>query len=344
MWKIDAFCHILPPKYLEAMNKKSKGPKEVYHLGRYGLDPQPGMTDIDERLRAMDKHEGYVQILNISLPPPEDITSGQDTIDLARLANDCLAELVYKYPDRFVAATACLPLNDIDAAIDELDRCIKQLKFCGIQITSTIQDKPLDSPEFEPLWERMSYYNLPIQIHPRTIHKGKRAFAESHQSGDPVGFWAQTAYNWPYETTIAMGRLVFSGVLERYPNLKFLTHHMGGVTPYHIKRITFFTQTATMRLGGNAAPDMNLTKPYEDYYKMFYADTAVYGYVPTLMEGHAFFGAEHILFGTDLPYDSMGGSRLIPETIRSVQEMPIPDAEKKMIFEDNARRLFRLPI
>jgi Predicted metal-dependent hydrolase of the TIM-barrel fold len=251
---------------------------------------------------------------------------------------------VYKYPDRFVAATACLPLNDIDAAIDELDRCIKQLKFCGIQITSTIQDKPLDSPEFEPLWERMCHYDLPIQIHPRTMAQGVRAFEAADAPSGPVDRMSQSAYNWPFETTLCMGRLVFSGIMEKYPKLKFLTHHMGGVTPYHIKRVTFFTQTAQMRFGVDTLPDVNFTKPFEDYYKMFYADTAVYGYVPTLMSGYDFFGAEHILFGTDIPYDSMGGGRLIPETIRSVQEMPISDAEKKMIFEDNARRLFRLPI
>ena len=344
MWIIDAFCHILPPKYLAEMAKKSKRPKNIFHSGRYDLAPQPCMTNIDERLRVMEKHDGYVQILNISLPPPEDITSGQDTVDLARLANDSLAELVYKYPDRFIAATACLPLNDIDASIIELDRCIKQLNFKGVQITTTILNKPLDSPEFDPLWDRINYYNLPVQIHPRTVNEGPRAFNETEVPKDRVGFWAQVAYNWPFETTLAMGRLVFSGIFEKYPNLKILTHHLGGVTPYHIKRVIFFSQTAEMRFGMQTLPETNLTKPVEDYYKMFYGDTAVYGYVPTMMAGYEFFGASHMLFATDMPYDSMGGGRLIPETISSVNEMNISAAEKKMIFEDNARQLFRLAV
>ncbi len=344
MWKIDAFCHILPSKYVEALRKKSKAPLGVFHVGRYGMGPQPTMVDVEERLRIMDRHEGYVQILNTSLPPPEDVTDRDDTIELARIANDSIAELVYKYPDRFIAATACLPLNDIDAALKELERAVRELKFKGIQITTTIMNKPLDSPEFDPLFERMNYYDLPIQIHPRTMTHGPRSFEEGRAPDDRTGFWAQTAFNWPYETTIAMGRLVFSGIMEKYPNLKIVTHHLGGVTPYHIQRVTYFIQNAEMRFGVDLMPEANMTKPYADYYRMFYGDTACYGATPTLMCGYAFFGAEHLVFATDAPYDSMGGARVIKETIRSVEEMNISEEEKRMIFEGNARRLFRLPV
>jgi uncharacterized protein len=344
MWKIDAFCHILPPKYVEALRKKSKSPMGIFHVGKYDMSPQPSMVDVGERLRIMDRHEGYVQILNTSLPPPEDVTSPEDTVELAKIANDSMAELVYKYPDRFVAATACLPLNDMDAAMKELDRAIQDLKLKGVQITTTIMDKPIDSPEFEPLFEKMNYYSLPIQLHPRTMTGGNRFFEESKVPEDRVGFWAQSPFNWPFETTIAMGRLVFTGIFEKYPNLKLITHHLGGFVPYHIERVTYFTQGAEMRFGIDMSPRAHLTKPYADYYRMFYGDTACYGATSTLMCGYTFFGAGHMLFGTDAPYDSMGGARLVKETIRSVEEMNISAIEKKMIFEDNARELFRLPI
>jgi uncharacterized protein len=345
MWKIDAFCHILPPKYVEALRKKSKAPLGVFHMGKYGMSPQPAMVDLETRLRIMDRHEGYVQILNTSLPPPEDVTSPEDTVELARIANDGMAELVYKYPDRFVAAIACLPLNDIDAAIKELDRAIKELKFKGIQITTTIMDKPLDSAEFEPVFERMSHYNLPIQLHPRTMTGGTRFLNEGKVPEDRVGFWAQVPFNWPFETTIAMGRIAFSGILERYPNLKIVTHHLGGFVPYHIDRITYFMENAEMRFGVDMMPQGDFTKKYADYYKMFYADTACYGATATLMCGYAFFGAGHMLFGTDAPFDSMGGgARVIPATIRSVEEMKITDEEREMIYHGNAEKLFRLPV
>ena len=343
MWKIDAFCHILPAKYSEALRKKSKAPLGPFHVGRYGMSPQPTMVDVEARLRVMDLYPGYVQILNTSLPPPEDVTNGKDTIELCRIANDSMAELVYRYPDRFVAAVACLPLNDMDAAMKELDRAIRELKFKGIQITTTIMDRPLDDPEFDPLFERMSYYNLPIQLHPRTMRAGARMLDEG-SAKDRVGLRAQVAFNWPFETTIAMGRLVFSGILEKYPDLKLVTHHLGGLIPYHMERIIHFSQSNEMRFGVDTLPEANLRKAYADYYKMFYADTACYGATPTLMCGYAFFGAGHMLFGTDAPFDNMGGARIIPETIRSVEEMHITDEERRMIFEENARELFHLPL
>ena len=302
------------------------------------------MIDVDARLRMMERYEGYVQILNISLPPPEDVASPKEAVELAKIANDSLAELVYKYPDRFIAATACLPLNDMDAAMKELDRAIKELKFRGVQITTTIMDKPLDSPEFQPLFEKMNAYNLPIQLHPRTMKGGTRFLDEANAPKDVIGFWAQTPYNWPFETTIAMGRLVFSGILEKYPNLKIITHHLGGVSPYHMNRVTYFMEGAEMRFGVDMMPKGNFTKRWADYYRMFYNDTACYGATDTLMCGVKFGGADHLLFATDVPFDSTGGVRLIRETIRSVEEMDISEADRKKIFEDNARNLFRLPI
>jgi aminocarboxymuconate-semialdehyde decarboxylase len=147
-----------------------------------------------------------------------------------------MAELVYKYPDRFVAAVACLPMNNMDAVLKEVDRAIIELGFRGIQLTSNIMDKPIDSPEFEPLFERMNYYQLPILIHPRAMTSGSRTF--NANVVDKVGLLAQKPFNWPFETTIAMGRLVWSGMLEKYPNLKIVTHHCGGLTPYQANRIS----------------------------------------------------------------------------------------------------------
>jgi uncharacterized protein len=338
---IDAFSHITPPKYNEALSKRSKAPPEVFLTGRYGMPVMPAMSNAEARLRIMDRYEGYVQILNVSLPPPEDVLGPKDAIEVCKIANDGLAELVYKYPDRFVAATACLPLNDMDAAMKELDRAILDLRLKGVQITTTIMDKPLDSPEFQPLFEKMNHYNLPIQMHPRTPLKGPRALPTKRPVADPVDNSAQSGLNWPYETSVAMGRFVFSGMLEKYPNLKIITHHLGGFIPYHAERQSHFYNTSSNRYPGT--PKF-FTRPILDYYKMIYGDTACYGATPTLMCGYAFFGADHMLFATDFPYDAVGGDLFIRETINSVEEMDISDEEKKTIFEDNARRLFRLPV
>jgi aminocarboxymuconate-semialdehyde decarboxylase len=248
-----------------------------------------------------------------------------------------MAELVLKYPDRFSAAVACLPMNDMDAALKEVDRAINDLKFRGVQIFSPINDKPLDSPEFLPLYEKMSKYNLPILIHPE-----RAVDYPDYRTEKRSRYMIFSNFGWPYETTVAMTRLVFSGVLEKYPNLKIVTHHCGGMIPYLEQRIVGSYDHAEMLRGSRYK--QNLTKPPIDYFRMFYNDTAIYGSTPGLMCAYAFCGADHLLFATDFPYDSQFGERYTRQTIESIQNMAIPDGEKSAIFEGNARKLFRLPI
>ncbi len=145
-----------------------------------------------------------------------------------------------------------------------------------------------------------------------------------------------------YETSTALARLVYSGILDRYPSLKFITHHAGAMIPFLEKRIEGSLDHAEMLQGERFKE--NLRRPQLDYYKMFYADTAIYGSIAGLMCSYAFFGADHLLFGTDMPFDNQLGERYTRETIESVEQMDISNAEKRMIFEDNARRLARLPI
>jgi predicted TIM-barrel fold metal-dependent hydrolase len=139
-----------------------------------------------------------------------------------------------------------------------------------------------------------------------------------------------------------MTRLVFSGVLEKYPNLKFVTHHCGSMVPYLEQRIIGAYDHAEMLRG--AKYKNALRKPPIDYFKMFYYDTAIYGSTAGLMCAYAFCGAERLLFATDFPYDSQLGERYTRQTIQSIERMDISELEKKKIFEDNARKLFRLPI
>ena len=161
MQKIDVFTHILPAKYLDVLAEKTG------NRAGEALNARRRLSDLDIRFRIMDLNEGYTQILNIAGPPVEDVANPKDAVELAKIANDEMAELVLKYPERFLAAVACVPMNNMDAAVKELDRAIIELGFRGVQITTNIMDKPVDSPEFEPLFERMNYYQLPILIHPR---------------------------------------------------------------------------------------------------------------------------------------------------------------------------------
>ena len=326
---IDVFCHIVPKKYKAALDK-TIGVVQM-------VDVLPTMYDMEQRFRIMDKTEGLLQVLTVSLPPLETIPDKKKALALARLANDEMAELVLKYPDRFAAAIACLPMNDIDAALIEVDRTIKDLKFRGVQVFTPVNDKPLDSPEFFPLYQKMTEYNLPILIHPHrdTDYADYRTEKESQYS-------LNTLFGWIYETSTAMIRLTYSGVMEKYPGLKIITHHAGAMIPFLQQRVIDFADFGEMRMKTNLK--QNLRKPVVDYLKMFYVDTAIYGNTPGLMCSYSLYGAAHMLFATDFPYDTQYGLRHNRATVAAVQNMDIPETEKKMIFEGNARSLLRLPV
>jgi predicted TIM-barrel fold metal-dependent hydrolase len=148
-------------------------------------------------------------------------------------------------------------------------------------------------------------------------------------------------FGWPYQTTLAMTRLALSGIFDKYPHLKIITHHGGAMVPFFASRIEAANDSlrTVMQLGYESY----LKKQPVDYYRMFYNDTAISGSTKGLMCAYSFFGAEHLLFGTDMPYDNERGYRLTRETIHSIEEMDISDFDKRKIFEDNARKLLLLP-
>jgi predicted TIM-barrel fold metal-dependent hydrolase len=321
--KIDMFCHILPRKYNEALLRKAKS---CFYLKSNSL--RPALADLENRLRSMDNFEGLRQVLTISSPPLEYVVSAKDAVDLARLANDEMAELVNKYPDRFVAAVANLPMNDMDASLRETERAIQQLKFKGIQLGSSISGKPLDRPEFWGLYEKMAGYELPIWIHPV-----RDSNVPDYPDEGFSKFNLFVSFAWPYETTLAMARLVFGGIMEKYPNVKFIAHHCGAMLPFFSKRVIFAGPTA------EEGEVTRLTHPPLEYFKAFYADTVLGGDTAALMCGYAFFGADHMLFGSDYPYPGDGG---LADVIRSVELMNITAEEKAKIFSKTAKRILNL--
>jgi len=330
--KIDIFPHILPTKYMEAVNRIS-GDR---YYNKQVNEAIPTIYDLDIRFRVLDQHGDMVQVLTLGAPPIEAIGEPKQAVELARIANDEMAQLVAKYPDRFVSAVASLPMNDMDAALKEADRAINILKFKGVQIYTPTNGKPIDLPEFLPLYEKMAIQDLPIWIHPVREKTHPDYAGESFSK-----YFIWGILGWPYETTAAMTRLIFSGVLEKYPNLKFITHHCGGMTPFFEQRITIAYDMNEKRLKSRVK--QGLTKPVIDYYRMFYADTAVHS-KSAIRCGYEFFGPEHILFGTDMPYDDELGFRFVRQAVEAIEEMEIPEADKKKIFEDNARHLLRLSI
>jgi predicted TIM-barrel fold metal-dependent hydrolase len=277
-------------------------------------------------------------VLTLSTPPLELVFGPHDTPDLARMANDEMAEMVAKYPDRFVAAIASLPMNNMDAANEELDRAVKQLKMKGILIYTSINGKPLDAPEFSFLFEKMAQYDLPIWIHP-----ARRENFADYETEERSKYQIWACFGWPYDTSAAMARILFTGVFDRYPNLKIITHHLGGLVPYFSERIRDGFDAFGTR---SAQDDKTLLAqlkrhPYE-YYRMYYADTALNGSIPALECGLAFFGSDRVLFGTDMPFGPDDVARKIRKTIQSVEGMTACSDDKEKIYEFNARKLLKL--
>src|SRR3989304_5220906 len=163
--KIDIYSHIMTRKYTELYAGKTPAVKQRVEYRSIAV------TDLDVRLRLMNRYPDVLQVLTVANIPLETFAPPADAVELARIANDELAELVDKYPDKFAAGVACLPMNDVDAALAEADRAITKLGLKGVQIYTRINGEPLDNPKFKPLWETMARHDLPIWIHPTTYDK-----------------------------------------------------------------------------------------------------------------------------------------------------------------------------
>ena len=327
--KIDAYAHIIPPKYREAFQKVSPDLHDRWIMAC------PPLYDLDSRFRIMDKYEPLRQVLTLGRVPVEHVAGPKKAAELAIRADDEMAELLRKYPDRFCGALATLAMNNMDAALKEADRAIKDLRFNGVYLHTPVDEKPLDAPEFLPLYEKMAGYDLPIVIHPM-----RKSDHPDYLTEKTSRYNMFSMFGWPYDTTSAMARLVFSGIFDKYPNLKILTHHCGGMVPFYAERIRQFTQI--IRTGENA---LGLKRDAIEYFRLFYADTAIYGNTPALMCGLAFFGADRMVFGIDFPLgDTERGDRNYRQTINAIDAMDISDEVRKKIYEDNARKLMKLPV
>jgi aminocarboxymuconate-semialdehyde decarboxylase len=333
--KIDIFNHIFPKIFFDKMMEIAP---DIADLGKR-VRGVPVLFDLDARFQTMDQFDEYAQVICMPGPPLEVMAGPDVTPDLAKAANDGLAEYVAKYPDRFPGFIASMPMNNPDAAAAEIDRAIKDLKAVGVQFFTNVNGKPLDLPEFRPLFEKMSEYDLPIWIHPI-----RGANFPDYLTEEKSKYEIWWTLGWPYETSAMMSRLVFGGYFDDFPNLKIITHHMGGMIPYFEGRVG----PGWDQLGARTSDEdlslvlKKLKKHHLAYFKMFYADTALFGSVAGTICGLEFFGADNVLFASDSPFDPEKGPGYIRETIKVIEELPISDEDREKIFEGNAKRLLKL--
>ena len=335
MRKIDVFNHIYPAAYYDRLMKIAPNYKDIGKRMRN----IPMLADLDVRFHVMDRFGEYEQVLSLPTPPIEVFASPGDAIDLAKAANEGMADLVRRYPERFPGFVASLPLGDPDASVQELHRAVDQLGARGFQLFSNVAGRPISGPEFLPLFEAMAAYDLPIWLHPF-----RGADFSDYATEDRSQYEIWWTFGWPYDTSAAMARLVFAGYFDRFPNLKIITHHMGAMAPFFEGRIgpgwdQLGARTSDVDYG---AVLKRLKRRPLEYFKMFYADTALFGAYDATVCGLRFFGVDRVLFASDAPFDPEKGPMYIRETIAIVDRLPIDAQERERIYWRNAAALLKL--
>ena len=334
--KIDIYNHVMPVAYLEKVKQHSKDPGIVKRMSSLRM-----LWDIEARVQMLDQWPDVQQVLTLSLPSPELVGGPDLSPELARIANDGMAEMVQKRPNKFPAFVASLPMNNVPAAVEEMDRAIGTLGARGVQVCTSVNGRPLDEPEFFPVFERVTRkHDLPIWMHP--ARPAARADYVNEQKSK-YEIWQ--VLGWPFETSVAMARMVFSGLFEKLPDMRLITHHCGAMIPFFAGRAeTLWAQLGSRSVGENYDEILKrMTKKPIEYFKMFYADTVLGGSASALRCGLDFFGADKIVFASDCPFDPEGGPMFIREGIRSIEDLNLSDDDKRKIYFANALRLMRMP-
>jgi uncharacterized protein len=338
--KIDAFCHVMPKPYYDRFFELDAGPHSSNLRNRVASIPV--LWDMDLRFSQMDEFGDYRQIINIAAPPVETLGGNDIAREMSRLGNESMAELVRDHPDRFAGFCACVPMDDPDAAVDELNYAVDELGAIGAQIYTHVGYEAMDSERFEPFYARMAETGGLLQVHP-----GRSSSWPDYPSEQRSKYEIWWTFGWEYDLSAFMARIVFSGVLERHPDLKLLIHHGGGMVPHFAGRVG----PGWDQLGARTPPDQRediegypLTKRPIDYFKMMYADTAMFGAAHALRCSTEFYGVDRMMFASDSPYDPEKGPGYIRWTIANMQEIGLSEAEQEAIFAGNICDLLGLKI
>lgn len=323
---IDIYTHIFPNAFYERM--ESVAPN-LENIGKR-MRSVTMLHDLDARFRLMDQFDDYRQIISLPNPPIEDYTEPAQGVELARIGNDTMADMVEAHPDRFPGFVAALAMHDMDKTMDELHRAVRDLGAVGVQIFTNVQGRPLDDPAFLPVFDAMAEYDLPIWMHP-----ARPATVSDYVAEERSRFEIWWCLGWPYETSAAMIRMVFCGLFDRHPNLKILTHHMGGMIPFFEGRVGAGMEVLGQRTSDEDYSEVlsSLKKPHLEYFKQFYCDTAMFGSNLGISCGMEFFGSSQVCFSTDAPFAP------VPETFESIKRMELESDVLDEINFGNAEKL-----
>ncbi|HKB65021.1 MAG TPA: amidohydrolase family protein [Pyrinomonadaceae bacterium] len=319
--KLDLHTHYYPPIYFEkirdlpsefSFDKSPSGQTIIKYRGARFFGVTPPMTDVARRLADMDRVGIDVEVISLSTPNLF-FADAQHQPEIARIVNDAYAELIAQHPARF-KGFASIPMDTPDAALNELHRAIDELKLNGVILLSNIAGKPLTSPEYRPFFAEANRMKLCILLHPM-LPANAEPFRE-YVLGPIVGFM--------FDTTLAVARMCFDGMLREFPDIRWIVGHLGGAVPYLMER---------MDNGWRDFPECR-TKIDElpsSYLKRLYYDTVNFN-PHMLMMVREMIGADRMVLGSDYPH--LLGS--IERAVSSIESLDISNDEKLRIFEGTA--------
>ena len=325
---IDFHNHYYPPEYVDALkNPASKssvnvtydgdGNPCVHYPGDYNI-LVPGHRDINYRQRVLDQHGVTMQVLTFTTPGVH-VEAPETAVQWARMVNDAFAGVVRDRRGRFTAL-ATLPLNDPSASVAELERAMTVLGLPGAMVFSNVNHVALADARFEPLWRKADELNAVIYIHP-TDPAGVEAMLD---------YWLMPLVGFLMDTTLAASKLVFSGVVDRYPRIRWVLTHMGGAIPYLAERLD---------RGYRAFADCraHIARPPSEYLRTFYFDTVNFNPAAVRL-ALDFAGPDRILAGSDYPHQI--GS--IPLMIETLDRLDLPANVREKIRSLNAATLLKV--
>ena len=335
MKSIDVFCHLMPSQYAKVCMEEAPNKS---HMFVRALNVAT-MADLDKRHEVLRRFDGYKQIPNIVSPPVETFASPDKSPRLAALGNDEIKKIVDAHPEFYEGFIAGIPFNNVAASVEEIRRA-KDMGAKGIQIYTHMNGEAIDTEKYWPIYEMCEKLDLPVLIHPVGGQMTPEFPAETRSKYE---LWF--TIGWPYQTTVAMMRLAFSGVFTDFPNIKFVTHHVGAMIPMLEGRIG----NGLKMYGGRTAPELReeltatrMEGTALENLRKFYADTASFGSTIAIRAGLEFFGRDHLLFASDMPFDPEQGPGYIDRTLKCIDELALEDADKAAILHGNAEQLFHL--
>ncbi|HEX9262749.1 MAG TPA: amidohydrolase family protein [Candidatus Binatia bacterium] len=305
---IDTHFHAFPGKFLELIPEAQN---DVRGVGFHAFDHR-------EYLDVMDKYGIDIGVLSNTGGRIEKAGDRARAVELCRILNDAFAEAHAKHPQRFMAF-ARLPMINVDDCVRELERCYKDLHMHGIMMPTNVAGKYIDEPEFMPFWDALVAGDKPLFLHP--------ANAPCQSNWEKYSLHQKIL--WPTDSTLAIARIVYAGIFDRYPKLKMIGSHLGGMILLYLDRLNW-------REGNPAC-----RQEPEIYFKKIFYDTAGPIRAEFIKLVYDTVGAEQILFGADYPHGRAGqDDQFYPMTLDAMIKLDIPQADKDKIYYLNAKKLF----